>query len=170
MHARAGDRGDVDDGAFGGHEFVDQPARQHDRGEEVHLENLMPILARGFDRAEPLAAGGLGRDRGVVDQRMQFAVEPPLGFGDRGLGIFRIGKVDLDVVLRSRLPRTVFRKRMARAGDDAPAGGGKALHGGVADAAAGAGQKERAARLVACWHQVILVALHSDYDSLEVAG
>ena len=74
MHARAGDRGDVDDRALGGLELVEQAARQHDRREEIHLEDVVPIVARGVDRAEPLAAVGFRRDRGIVDQRVQFAV------------------------------------------------------------------------------------------------
>ncbi len=64
------------------------------------------------------------------------------------VGVVGIGEIDLDVILRPRFPRAIFRKRMARAGDDAPAGGGEALHRGVADAAAGSGEQQRAARLV----------------------
>jgi hypothetical protein len=71
-----------------------------------------------------------------------------LDLGDRARGVGVVGEVDLDVILRSHLPRAVLRKRMARAGDDAPAGGREADHGGMADAAAGAGQQQRAARLL----------------------
>ena len=65
-------------------QFVDQAARQHDRREEIDLEHVLPDVERGVDRAEPLAAFGLGRDRGIVDQRVQLAVvEPLLDLGDR---------------------------------------------------------------------------------------
>ena len=105
MHARAGDRGDVDHRALGRLELVEQAARQHDRREEIHLEHVVPDVARGVDRAEPLAARRLRRDRGVVDQRVQLAVQPPLDLGDRRVGVVRIGEIDLDVILRARLPR-----------------------------------------------------------------
>ncbi len=110
---------------------------------------MPPDVLRGVDRGQPLAAFGLRRDRGVVDQRVQLAVgQPPLDFVDGVLGVVGIGEIDLDVILRAHLPRAILRKRMARAGDDAPAGGGEALHRGVADAAAGSGEQQRAARLV----------------------
>jgi hypothetical protein len=61
----------------------------------------MPIVARGVDRAEPLTAVRLGRDGGVVDQRMQLAVEPPLDLVDRRVGVLGVREVDLDVILRA---------------------------------------------------------------------
>ena len=60
---------------------------------------------RGVDRGQPLAALGLGRDRGVVDQRVQFAVDQPLlDLRDGALGVVGIGEIDLDVVLRAQPP------------------------------------------------------------------
>jgi hypothetical protein len=45
---------------------------------------VLPDVARGADRGEARAGFGLGRDRGVVDQRVQFAiVEPLLDLVDR---------------------------------------------------------------------------------------
>ena len=79
---------------------------------------------------------------------MQFAGKAPLGLADRLFGVLRIRQIDLDVVLGSGLPRAIFRKRMPRAGDDAPARGGKALDRGMADASACSGEKERTSRLV----------------------
>ena len=158
MHARARDRGDVHDRAVRFAELIHQAACQHDRREEIHLKNVAPHLARGVDRVEPLAAFGLGRDRGVVDQRMQLAViEPRLDQGNRRIGARGVGEIDLDVILRSHLPRAVFRKAVARAGDHAPAGGGEALHRRVPDAAACAGQQQGAARVVGggIRHQVL---------------
>src|SRR4029079_10937077 len=83
---------------------------------------------------------------------MQFAVEPAFYLGNREIGVCDIGKIDLNVILRAGFPRAVFREGVARAGDDAPSGGGETLDGGVADAAAGSGEKKRAARTVAQWH------------------
>ena len=90
----------------------DQPARQHDRREEIHLEHLVPDVDRGIERAEPLAAVGLGRDRGVVDQRVQLvAVEPALDLLDRFQRVGLVGEIDLDVVLGAGVPRAVLRER-----------------------------------------------------------
>src|SRR5216683_950932 len=73
MNPRAGDGGYVDDGAFGGFELLQQAAREHDRCEEVHPEHMVPDIDGGIDRGQARAAVGLGRDRGVVDEGMQFA-------------------------------------------------------------------------------------------------
>src|SRR4029077_5376616 len=62
-------------------------------------------------------------------------------------------EVHLDVILGARFPRTLFWKRVARAGDDPPAGAGKADHGGMPDAAAGSGEQQGAARLIASRHR-----------------
>jgi hypothetical protein len=145
-------RGDVDHRAFGGLELVEQAARQHDRREKIHLKDVVPIVVRGCDRVEPLAAVGFRRDCRIVDQRMQFAVQPLLDLGNRQVGVGDIGEIDLNVILGSGFPRAVFREGVARAGDHAPSGGGETLDGGVADAAAGSGEKKRAARTVAQWH------------------
>src|SRR6185437_8689796 len=83
---------------------------------------------------------------------MQFAVEPAFYLGNREIGVGDIGKIDLNVILRAGFPRAVFREGVARAGDHAPASGGETLDGGVADAAAGSGEKKRAARTIAQWH------------------
>src|ERR1700678_4378933 len=71
------------------------------------------------------------------------ALETLADFCNRTRGIVVVGKVDLDVIFRACVPRTIFWKRMARTGDDAPAGRGKADHGRMADAAAGPGEKQR---------------------------
>ena len=55
--------------------------------------------------AEPRAAVGLRRDRGVVDQRVQLVVLQPLAdFRNRARGVGVVGEVDLDVILRARRP------------------------------------------------------------------
>src|SRR4051794_30353816 len=76
------------------------------------------------------------------------AFETVADVGDRAGGISGGGEVDLDVVLRARVPRTILREWMSRAGDDAPAGRGETDHGGMADAAARSGQEQRTARRV----------------------
>src|SRR5436190_18462147 len=122
MDARAGNRGDVDDGALGRRQFVDQPARHHDRGKEVDPEYVAPGIDVGVDRAEPGAAIGLWRNSGVVNQRVQRAALQTLpDFLDGPRGVAVVGKVDLNVILRPRTPRAFFRERMPRTGDDAPA-------------------------------------------------
>ena len=64
--------------------------------------------------AEPRAAFGLRRNRGVVDQRVQLAAFQPLAdFRDRPRGVGMVGEVDLDVILRAGVPRAVFRERDA---------------------------------------------------------
>src|SRR5580698_2628821 len=79
---------------------------------------------------------------------MEFAMDAPLDLVDGGERVFGIGEVDLDMILGAGFPWAIFRKRMARTGDDAPAGRGEALHRGVADAAARPGEEQRAARQI----------------------
>src|SRR3954464_4274072 len=76
------------------------------------------------------------------------AFETVADVGDRARGIGGGGEVDLDMVLRACVPRTILRERMPRAGDHAPAGRGETDHGGMADAAARPGQEQRTARRV----------------------
>src|SRR5207302_6421457 len=120
-----------------------------DRREEINPEHMAPGVDIGIDRAEPPAASRLRRNRGVVDQRMQRAAFQPLAdFRNRPRGVGVVGKVDLDMILWPGVPWAVFREGVPRTGDDAPAGAGKADHGRMADAAAGAGQEQRAPRRV----------------------
>ena len=56
-----------------------------------------------------------------------------------------VGQIDLEMILRPHLPRTVFRKTVPRAGDDPPPGRGEAFDRGMPDAAAGAGEQHDAA-------------------------
>src|SRR5262249_50615223 len=110
---------------------------------------MVPNIDGGIDRGEARAAVGLGRGRGVVDKGMQFAVvEPLLDVGNRRERAVGIGKIDLNMIFGPHLPRAVLRKRVARAGDDAPPGCRKSLNRGVADATARSSEQEGAARLV----------------------
>ncbi len=150
VHVRTGNGRHVHHRALGGFELLQQPARQHDRAEEVDLEHLVPDLDCGIERAHALAALGLGRDGGVVDQRVQLvAVQAALDFLDRLQGLGLVGEIDLDVVLGSCVPRAILRERVARAGDYPPAGGREALDGRMPNAAARSGEEQRAARLIA---------------------
>ena len=127
---------------------LDQAARQHDRREEIDLEDALPVVELGVDGVQPGAAVALGRDAGVVDQRAEAGVlrlEALPHLADGFQRVLGIGQVDLNVVLRARLPGAVLREGVARAGDDAPAGRGEALDRGMADAARGAGQDQRLA-------------------------
>src|SRR5436853_46501 len=72
------------------------------------------------------------------------ALQPLADFRDSARGVRVVGEIDLDVILGTGVPRAVFRERMPRTGKHAPAGAREADHGRMADAAAGAGQKQRA--------------------------
>src|ERR1043166_1905570 len=76
------------------------------------------------------------------------AFEPPLDLRNRRKRVLLVREIDLDVILRPGLPRAFLRKRMTRAGDDAPAGTGETDHRGVPDATAGPGEQQGAARLI----------------------
>src|SRR5947207_9711632 len=103
----------------------------------------------GVHGTESGAVVGLRRNRGVVDQRMQFTVFQPLPyFRNRARGVVVVGEVDLDVILGACAPRALFGEGMPRAGDDTPTGAGKPDRGGMADSAAGSSQKQRATRRV----------------------
>ena len=113
---------------------------------------MIPDLDRRVDRGEPLAALGLGRDRRIVDERMQLAmIEALLDFTDGFDRVSRISEIDLDVILRTRLPWAVLRKRVTRTGDHAPARGRETLDCGVPDPAACSGQEQSSPRLIVVW-------------------
>ncbi len=75
---------------------------------------MAPGVDIGIDRAEPAAVRGFGRNRGVVDQRVQLAAfQPSADFRNRPRGVGMIGQIDLDVILRPGAPRANFRERDA---------------------------------------------------------
>ena len=70
---------------------------------------------------------------------MEFSIRPSgvrQHFVDRSNGVVGVREIDLDMIFRTRGPGTILRERMARAGDNAPAGAGKSLDSRVADSAA----------------------------------
>ena len=148
MHPAAGNRGHIHHRALGRRQFLQQSARQHHGGKEVDLEHPLPILEAGLDGAEPFGPLTLGRNRRVVDQRVQ---PRALGFQtlthqSDGLGGFAgVRKIDLNVIIRPHLPRAVFRERMARARNHPPARRREPLDRRVPDAARCTGQDERLA-------------------------
>src|ERR1700704_5059117 len=83
---------------------------------------------------------------GEIAALLTSACSAPPSSRPRGVGV--VGEVDLDVILRARAPRAFLREGMPRTGEDAPTGARKADHGGMADPAAGPGQKQRALRRV----------------------
>src|SRR5262245_10340566 len=123
MNARTRDRGDVDHRAFGVSKLVNETARQHDRGIEIDLEDRLPVFFCGLDRIEPGAVALLGRDRGIVDERVEaraLRLQALLDLGDRIPDRLRVTKIGLDVIFRTRIPGAVLRKGMARYRDRAP--------------------------------------------------
>ena len=62
--------------------------------------------------------------------------QPQSHLGDSGFQVVPVCKIDLYVILRPRLPWTVFRKWLPGAGDHPPAGAGEAFDRRVTDAAA----------------------------------
>src|SRR5271163_1845054 len=75
-------------------------------------------------------------------------MDAPLDLVDGRKRVFGSGEVDLDMILGTGFPRAVFRKRMARTGDYAPAGRGEPLHRRVADPAARPGEEQSPPRLI----------------------
>ena len=140
MHARACNGGDIHHRALGGFQLIQKPARQHDGGVEIDLKHMLPVGFFGFQRVQARAACLFGADGGVVDERMEaraLRFQLLLHHADGAHGVFGVGKINFDMILRPRIPRAVFRKGIARAGDDAPAGGGKAFHRGMPNATGG---------------------------------
>src|SRR4051812_38964560 len=77
------------------------------------------------------------------------AFQPALDLRDGGERVVRVGQVELDMVFRPGLPRTLLGKGVPRARDDAPAGAGEALDGGVTNPPARSGEEQGATRLIA---------------------
>ncbi|MCY1378075.1 hypothetical protein D9M69_656800 [compost metagenome] len=119
-------------------------------------------MHRRVDRVHPAAALVLGRDAGVVDQRMQqpaFLFQPLADFGNGGADVTLVGEIDLDVIVGTGWPRAIVGKCLARAGDDAPAFARKALHRRMADAAAGSGQNDRLSPFGLLGHCILISSL-----------
>jgi hypothetical protein len=146
MPARAGDRGDVHDGTLGRNQLIHQPARQHDRCEEIDLEHRLPVILARLDGIEPCAARLLRADGGIVDQRMQtraLRLQALLHGGNCGMRVRRGGKIDDDMVIGAGIPGAILGERLSRTGDDPPACGGESFHRCMADAARCAGEDQR---------------------------
>ena len=145
MDPAAGDRGHVDDAAMRFRELGHQAAGERDRGEEIDVEHPPPQVERRVDRAEPAAGLVLGRDRRVVDQRIEpAAAQAVADLLDAALHVVGLGEVDLHVVLVAARPRAEHAEGLARHGDHPPAAGAELLHRRMADAAARAGQHQGA--------------------------
>ncbi len=140
MHPRPDDRGHIDDAALRLDQVVAQALRQQDRGEEIDVEDVQPVLVGHLQAGDLAAVGMLWRDRGVVDQRVQPPAGDPLDLRQCIPHYVDIRQVELDVVALAARPRTARIERLAGDRQHAPAGAAEALDGGVTDAAAGAGQ------------------------------
>src|SRR6516162_4036615 len=145
MHVMAGDRGDVDDRSLALRQSRGKGASQGQRHEEVQLKHSLPIFEVAVENAEPFLGRSLWRDAGIVDERMQRAVEKLPRLGNEVLEVVRIGKIGGDMVGPVRVALAFGRHVVARTGDDPPAGIAETLDRGVPDPAAGAGQQQNLA-------------------------
>ena len=92
------------------------PARKHYRREEIHLKHRLPGAEPRLDGAESRGTRALRRDCRIVDERVQpgaLRLEPVLHLGNGAKRAIGIAEVDLDVIPRSRLPRTILRESVA---------------------------------------------------------
>ena len=93
-------------------ELGGEAARQHHGGEEIDLEHRLPVVQLGLEQPEPRAARALGRDRGVVDQRVEPAVLEPLAhLVDGARRVVGVGEVDLQMILGAGASRDSPRER-----------------------------------------------------------
>src|SRR6185312_16418489 len=107
------------------------------------LEDVVPAADVAVEAAHALLVGRLRRHAGIVDEGMQrLAVEQRLRLGDEGIDALGVAEIGGDVVRPVGIALAFRRHRLARAGDDLPAGLAEMPHGGMADAAAGAGEDE----------------------------
>src|ERR1700730_989785 len=121
-------------------------ARAKNGGQKkFQLKSPVPFFDVAVEAAEPFLGRSLGRHAGVVDERVQRAVEKLSGLGDEVIEIGGIGEGGGDVMGPVRGALAFGRHRVPRAGDDPRAGVAEALDRGVADAAAGAGQQQDSA-------------------------
>ena len=93
--------------------------------------------------AESRATLALGRDGGVVDERIEAAArEARTDLLDAAADVDGIGEIELHMVLAAARPWAEGAEGLARDRDDPPAIGAEFLDGRMADASAGAGQNQ----------------------------
>ncbi len=120
---------------------VAQALRQQYRGEEVDIKDVQPVLVGHLQAGDLAAVWMLGRNGGVIDQRVQPPAGHPLDLWQRIPHNVDIRQIELDVVTLATWPRTARIEHVARDGQHAPAGAAEALDGGVTYTAARAGQQ-----------------------------
>jgi len=99
------------------------------------VEDRHPGFDRRGQRAQSRPVFRLGRDTGIVDQGVQRpAVEAHLDVPDRPCNRLAVAEIDLDVIFGAGIPGTpLVLERVARTGDDPPAGLRKKLDGRMPD-------------------------------------
>ena len=121
---------------------VEQTASEQDRRQKIDVEDVHPGIDGCRQRCETAALDVLRREAGIVDQRVQrHSAEAFLDLGKRPRHGAVVAEIDLDVVIRPRIPWAPLAiERLTRTGDDSPTCFRKQLHGCVPDAARGPGQ------------------------------
>ena len=143
MHARTGDRGEIDHGAPRPRQLRDKPACQEQWRVKVGVEHRLPGVDVRFQRIQPRSVRALGRNAGIIDQCVQLPVDEHAAHDLHAThNIIQIGQIKQDVGGR-HAPRTLPRRGAARHGNDAPTFGVEAQRRRVADAARGTGNNDR---------------------------
>ena len=148
MDEMAGDRGNVDDGRTAvlrpAAQRLREAAAQHQRREEIQVEDFPPAVDRPVQAAQPLLDRRLWRHGRVVDQRMQRrAAQRLVGPGHEILERIHVGQVGRNMVGPVGIAFAGLGRVFAAAGDDPPVFRRKALYRSMADTAACAGQDHR---------------------------
>ena len=96
VHATAGDGCYVDDGTLGRLQFLDETARERDRGKKIYAKNASPVVHVRLQCVETLAIGPLDGDSGIIDQCLQRRAVEHLA-QTRDAVVQRLGVAEVDL-------------------------------------------------------------------------
>ena len=94
----AGDRGDVDDRTLALRPAPGQRRAPGSAARKSSVETPLPIFEVAIEATEPLLSRGFWRHSGIVDERVQRAVEKTLRLGDEVLEVRGIAEIGGDVM------------------------------------------------------------------------